>query len=310
MTAQPGCVARQNTCINVAGLIEAVHTAKVNTMPELPEVETMVRGIRDHLVGRQIQSTRFCRCYCKPIQISPSKQKLRQALRNSRIHAVQRLAKRIVITLDHSRSMVIEPRMTGLLLLTAPPTPAHRRIRWNLDPQPGLADSFEFWDRRGLGTVRLFNQTELAELRDQLGPDPLEMTPDQWAHQLARTRRAIKSALLDQHLVVGIGNIYASEILHRAGISPESPASSLSAEQIAQLAQTSSQILKDAIRYEGSTLGDGTYRNALNRQGGYQNKHCVYQKEGELCPTCRRGQIRRIIQAQRSTFFCPRCQRT
>ena len=278
-------------------------------MPELPEVETMVRGIRNHLVGRQIQATRFCRCYCKPIQITPSKQKFRQALRNSRIHAVERLAKRVVITLDHSRSLVIEPRMTGLLLLTAPPTQAHRRIRWNLSPQPGLADSFEFWDQRGLGTVRLFNQMELARLRDRLGPDPLTMTPEQWAHQLSRTRRAIKNALLDQHLVVGIGNIYASEILHLAGISPESPASSLSLERFTQLAQASSQILEDAILYEGSTLGDGTYRNALNRHGGYQNKHRVYQKEGVSCPTCGHSEIRRIIQSQRSTFFCPKCQR-
>ena len=279
-------------------------------MPELPEVETMVRGVRAHLVGRRIQKVRFCRCSYRPIQIFPSRHSLKRLLQDSSIHAVQRLAKRIVITLNQCRSMVIEPRMTGLLLVASPPTHNHRRIVWELDPQPGLADSFEFWDRRGLGTVRVVDQTELARLRARLGPDPLVMTADEWADQLSGTRRPIKNALLDQQIVVGIGNIYASEILHRARISPKSPAGELSTRRIAQLARASAQILRDAIRCEGSTLGDGTYRSALNRDGSYQNMHCVYQKSGELCPTCRRGRIRRIIQAQRSTFYCPRCQRT
>lgn len=222
---------------------------------------------------------------------------------------IHRLAKRIVITLDNSRSMVIEPRMTGLLLVDTPPTQVHRRIRWELDPRPGHADAFEFWDRRGLGTVGLLNEQQMIELRQRLGPDPLAMSPSEWKYQLARTGRPIKNALLDQNLIVGIGNIYASEILHQAGISPESPANSLSARRIARIAKASSQILNDAIRYEGSTLGDGTYRTALNRDGSYQNMHRVYQKDGELCPTCGVTLIRRIVQAQRSTFYCPRCQR-
>jgi formamidopyrimidine-DNA glycosylase len=150
----------------------------------------------------------------------------------------------------------------------------------------------------------------MVELRERLGPDPLDMNPDQWAIQLSRTQRPIKNAILDQNLVAGIGNIYASEILHEAGISPELPASLLSVERIQRIAAASCRILNDAIRCEGSTLGDGTYRTALNIDGGYQNKHRVYQKNGELCPTCRRGRICRIVQAQRSTFFCPRCQRS
>jgi len=277
-------------------------------MPELPEVETMVRGIRSHLVGRRIRTTRFCRCTRKPIRISPIKKKFCQSLKNRRILDVQRLAKRVVITLDLSRSIVIEPRMTGLLLITEPPTQDHRRIQWDLEPQQGLSSSFEFWDRRGLGTVQLLSDHEMIQLRERLGPDPLEMTNTDWERQLRRTGRPIKTALLDQNLVVGIGNIYASEILHHARISPEAPARSLSAKRIGQIAKSSIHILQDAIRHEGSTLGDGTYRNALNHDGRYQNKHCVYQKTGTLCPTCQRSRIIRIVQAQRSTFFCPRCQ--
>ncbi len=278
-------------------------------MPELPEVETMVRGIRGHLIGRRIQTTRFCRCPRKPIQISPVRKEFCKAIRNRRILDVQRLAKRVVVALDQSRFIVIEPRMTGLLLIAEPPTQDHRRIQWNLEPAHGQPSSFEFWDRRGLGTVRLLTNQEMLQLRDRLGPDPLEMTTTDWKRQLGRTKRSIKNALLDQNLVVGIGNIYASEILHLARISPEAPASSLSSGRIIRIANASVRILKDAIRYEGSTLGDGTYRNALSREGHYQNKHCVYQKEGNRCPTCKRSCIRRIVQAQRSTFFCPRCQR-
>jgi formamidopyrimidine-DNA glycosylase len=279
-------------------------------MPELPEVETMVRGVRDHLILRQIQATRFCRCTRKPIQISPPRAQFRRILNNRQILNVKRLAKRIVIELDQSRFIVIEPRMTGLLLISAPPTQNHRRIQWDLSPPcESLASSFEFWDRRGLGTVRVLNEQEMTELHDRLGPDPLEMTPAEWERQLHRTNRPIKTALLDQKLVAGIGNIYASEILHQARVSPEAAAGSLTAKRVARIAIASSQILNDAIRYEGSTLGDGTYRNALNVKGGYQNKHCVYQREGQLCPTCGQTPIRRIVQAQRSTFFCPKCQR-
>lgn len=278
-------------------------------MPELPEVETMVRGVREELTGRQILRTRFCRCSRRPIQVSPARPQFRRSLINRRIDDVRRLAKRIVIDLEDSLSLVIEPRMTGLLLLTEPPTTEHRRIQWDLAPLPGRADTFEFWDRRGLGTVQLLDADQMEQLRNRLGPDPLEMTAEDWQRQLSRTRRPIKTALLDQHLVVGIGNIYASEILHRARISPTASADSLSPRRTTRIAAAARRILNDAIRYEGSTLADGTYRNALNRDGSYQNKHAVYQKAGELCGTCQRGVIRRIVQAQRSTFYCPRCQR-
>jgi formamidopyrimidine-DNA glycosylase len=144
---------------------------------------------------------------------------------------------------------------------------------------------------------------------ERLGTDALEMTEAEWREVLATTRTAIKVALLNQKKVAGIGNLYASEILHLCRISPELPANELSRKQIARLAEAVPAILHEAIRYEGSTLGDGTYRNALNESGGYQNAHKVYAREGELCPTCCRGRIVRIVQTQRSTFFCRVCQR-
>ncbi len=269
----------------------------------------MVRGIRPHLLGRQIISTRFCACDKKPISVFPPPKTFQRRMLRATIEAVDRLAKRVVITLDQLRYLVIEPRMTGLLLVSAPPTLGHRRICWNLNKVADRASSFEFWDRRGLGTIRLLNQESMTALEARLGPDPLNMSVEQWTARLRRTRRPIKNALLDQKLVVGIGNIYASEILHKARISPTTPAASLSAARVVRLAEASEEILHEAIQYEGSTLGDGTYRNALNRQGTYQNKHQVYKKDGAICSTCKSRRIRRIVQAQRSTFYCPQCQR-
>ena len=278
-------------------------------MPELPEVETMVRGVRPGLTGRQIVRMRFCRCPCQPLTIRPSRRRLQQVVKDRVIESVDRLAKRIVVELDNQDFIVIEPRMTGLLLVNDPPTQQHRRIVWELAASRHGPESFEFWDRRGLGTVSLMNSDEFQQLNNRLGPDPLTMSDEDWLRQLARTHRPVKNALLDQSIVTGIGNIYASEILHRARISPETPAAGLSARRAEHLAAAAREILEAAIRCEGSTLGDGTYRNALNQDGSYQNHHRVYQKSDTICPTCRRGRIRKIIQAQRSTFFCPRCQR-
>jgi formamidopyrimidine-DNA glycosylase len=119
----------------------------------------------------------------------------------------------------------------------------------------------------------------------------------------------VKVALLDQRAVAGIGNLYASEILHLARIHPEQPCTRLTPRQWAAIENAALDVLETAIRYEGSTLSDGTYRNALNKEGGYQNEHRVYDKAGHPCSRCARVVIARIVQAQRSTFYCPRCQR-
>ncbi|HEX3728154.1 MAG TPA: zinc finger domain-containing protein, partial [Pirellulales bacterium] len=128
-------------------------------------------------------------------------------------------------------------------------------------------------------------------------------------HQaLAGSRREIKVALLDQRALAGIGNLYASEILHLAGIHPRLRCDHLRPAAWQRLHQAMLEILHQAIFHEGSTLGDGTYRNALNQEGGYQNHHRVYDRAGERCPSCGRANIERMVQAQRSTFFCASCQ--
>jgi len=278
-------------------------------MPELPEVETMVRGIRALAEGSILENVRRTPCSCRPILVDPPIAAINRRAAGKLIQQVRRRAKRIVLELETGDGFVIEPRMTGLMLVSDPPDVGHLRVEWLL--QKGkLRRSLWFWDRRGLGTVRFLSRDHLAELLNgsTLGADALEMTAAQWLAALGRTRRAIKVALLDQALVAGIGNLYASEILHLAKISPQTQAASLSAIRVERLHAATQHVLSEAIRHEGSTLGDGTYRNALNQSGSYQNAHQVYDRAGEACPRCRTT-ILRIVQSQRSTFYCPRCQR-
>lgn len=278
-------------------------------MPELPEVETMVRGLRPQIEQREILEVELCACSRRPIQITPSARVFRRKIARQMISQVFRFAKRVVIELSSGDFIVVEPRMTGLMLVSAPPTQEHRRVCWHLRDRRDMTSSFEFWDRRGLGTVRLLNPTEMTALMASLGPDALQITVDEWQHRLAKTRREVKVAMLDQKMVAGIGNLYASEILHRAGVSPTKPANEVTTRQVKRIAAETTEVLQAAIQYEGSTLSDGTYRNALNKDGGYQNEHRVYQKAALPCPSCARGTIERIVQAQRATFYCPKCQR-
>lgn len=278
-------------------------------MPELPEVETMVRGIRPQAEGCEIVDLVRPKCTRRPISISPVFRTLRARCVGRTVTAVERVAKRVLLKLSSGDVLAIEPRMTGLMLVSDPPSVEHLRLEWRL-AGPGGERSIWFWDRRGLGTVRLYDGEEFTE---RLGPlaaaDALLLTVADWKRVCAATRRPIKVALLDQKLVAGIGNLYASEILHRARISPFIPAAELSVAQIRRIHASTLAVLETAILYEGSTLGDGTYRNALNKAGGYQNEHQVYARSGESCSRCRRGTVVRIVQAQRSTFYCPRCQK-
>ena len=276
-------------------------------MPELPEVETMRRGIAGAVGGRVVGVSKL-RCSCKPIDIRPGIAQFRRRVRGATVRELSRAGKRVVIWLDTDDAIVIEPRMTGLVLVVDPPTKEH--LRWRLELAGGSVPEIYYWDRRGLGNVRLFSAEEFHERfgPDTLGPDAITITAVAFRENLGRSQREIKPALLDQRAVAGIGNLYASEILHVAGIHPQRRCSAMTARQWQALTKATHRVLAEAIRYEGSTLGDGTYRNALNQQGSYQSKHRVYNRAGKPCPRCRSSKILRIVQTQRSTFFCKRCQ--
>jgi formamidopyrimidine-DNA glycosylase len=279
-------------------------------MPELPEVETMVRGIRSHAEGQRIAAFEACPCSCRPLTIRPGLDQIATLVAGTTIVDVTRRAKRVVLKLSSGWAFVIEPRMTGLMLVSDPPDEGHLRVVWKLGTGKRQR-SLWFWDRRGLGTISLLNPDQLARLFSDadLGREALEADAELWSRICQATVRPIKVLMLDQSKIAGIGNLYASEILHQARVHPETPAAELRRPQIQRIAQATLEILQTAIRYEGSTLSDGTYRNALNQSGGYQNAHRVYDREGEICPSCKKAQVIRIVQAQRSTFYCPKCQK-
>lgn len=277
-------------------------------MPELPEVETMRRGV-EPAVGAVILAAERLSCPRKPIEITPGMAAFRRRVEGARIARTGRAGKRVVLWLDRGDAIVVEPRMTGLLLLEDAPDPLYSRFRMRL--RGGGASALTYWDRRGLGIIRLVTEKQFHARYggERLGPDALDMTAELYRQRLGTSRRAVKVALLDQQSVAGIGNLYASEILHVAGVHPARACRLLTVVQWEAIAAAARDVLETAIRYEGSTLSDGTYRNALNKAGGYQNQHRVYAKAGDTCPRCRRARIERIVQAQRSTFFCPQCQR-
>jgi formamidopyrimidine-DNA glycosylase len=279
-------------------------------MPELPEVETMRRGIAG-IAGSRIAAVTFPRSRVRPISIEPRAISLARRLAGRQVAAVHRRGKRIVIEIapdasDGRQWLAIEPRMTGLMLLVEPPTVEH--VRMVVAFARGVP--LTFWDRRGLGTIRLFDDAGLDRAcgPHKHGPDGLAVTGDELAARLGRSRRAVKVALLDQRAVAGIGNIYAAEILFRCGIDPRSRCRRLKRDHWHRIAEETRRVLAEAVRHEGSSIGDETYRTADNRVGRFQKRHRVYGREGERCTGCSTA-IVRIVQAQRATFFCPTCQR-
>ncbi len=274
-------------------------------MPELPEVETMRRGIA-RVAGCAIRDFRRPRSRLQSITITPPPSEFRRRVVGRRIVGVGRIGKRIVLELNSGDRIVLAPRMAGLVLLADPPDRGHLRVVFELS---GLAKQLLFWDRRGLGVVRLVSAAEFEGRYGpkKIGPDALEISAAELRSRLAASRRAIKVALLDQRAVAGIGNIYASEMLHRSGIHPAKPCNRLSPPEWRRLHAQMGKVLREAIRRQGSTLRDNTYRPARDEPGEYEFR--VYQRDGQRCGRCGRGEIVRIVQAQRSTFFCPACQR-
>ena len=275
-------------------------------MPELPEVDTMCRGIYP-TIGKVIRSVSQPPCDYRPIQIRPSVAEINARLAGCKVKTITRLGKRVVIQTAVD-SLILQPKMTGLVALDAPPDPDHVRLQIDFSGKLRL----QFWDRRGLGTVELMPSAELHEriVEGRLGPDALQITVEDFIGRLQATARPIKVALLDQKLLAGVGNLYASEMLFKAKIDPTKPAAKVSPARLRVLHQVMLEILQLAITLEGSTLSDGTYRNAVNDAGSYQNMHSVYDKAGQPCSQCKTSTVLRIVQAQRSTFYCPKCQRS
>lgn len=268
----------------------------------------MRRGILSACRCRIIEVHRPA-CKKKPLTVRPGWAALRRRAQGQTIRSVGRVGKRLLIHLE-SDTIVIEPRMSGLVLTEEPPTREHLRLELRL--QGGDCDQIRFWDQRGLGTISLFSNRELQDYLQsgKIGPDALDISPEQLKQNLSHRNIAIKVGLLNQGAVAGVGNIYASELLHRAKVHPEKSCKEISPSKWNSIHQFMLEVLHEAIKSEGSTLSDGTYRTSLNQAGDFQNRFRVYDRENETCIRCKKGRIRRIVQAQRSTYYCPSCQRS
>ncbi|MCY2984924.1 MAG: formamidopyrimidine-DNA glycosylase [Planctomycetota bacterium] len=276
-------------------------------MPELPEVETMRRGLFP-TIGGIITAVNEPDIPYRPIKIDPSIKEFRERVLGEEIIAVNRIAKRVLVKMRSGDSIVMQPKMAGIAMVSVPPSEQHTRMVFDLSG--AAVPRFLYWDRRGLGTVSLWTEAQIEEQLgpNKLGPDASIVDQKTFAERFRATDREVKVAMLDQRVVCGIGNLYAAEILHAARVHPSIRCSDLSRSRWNRIHRETIRILKEAIEKEGSTLSDGTYRNAINGEGSYQNQYLVYDREDEKCLTCKKERIQRMIQAQRSTFFCPKCQ--
>ena len=268
-------------------------------MPELPEVETVVRTLGPRLVGRSIVRL----VHVRPDVLQPAGADLGALVCGKALERVQRRGKRILIRLQAGATLYIHLGMTGQLTVESPDAPLKPHTHLVLDLSDD-AGQLRFRDPRRFGGVW---HLPAGDPGDQgIGPEPLSMRVSQLASGLSRTSRCIKVALLDQRLVAGIGNIYADESLHLAGVHPLTPADRLNEVQVRRLCDAIKRVLRRAIRHRGSSLRD--YVDADGAAGAFQKLHRVYDREGEPCSSCR-GPIERIVLGGRSTHFCPRCQR-
>jgi len=281
-------------------------------MPELPEVETVVRGLRQSILGRTILSVRLGK---KDFIDDPVA--LEEHLPGRRIEVIERFGKFMLLRLSAAASdagvdangdatpaaLLVHLGMTGQLAPSsaAQPSNKHTHVYLTLDDGREL----RYTDARRFGRMAYLTAVPLAEELRAFGVDPLEVNTTEFAARI-RTRSArIKALLLDQSVLRGVGNIYADESLWRAKIHPARLGNRLSAREAETLRKALQDILKKAIVMRGSSISD--FLDADGEPGEYQRRHRAYGREGERCYRCR-TLIRRIIVAGRSSYFCPKCQ--
>lgn len=281
-------------------------------LPELPEVETVRRGLLPHLEGQRIARAEVRR----PDLRWPLPVDLVQVLTGATVTALRRRSKYLLADLDRGGTLLMHLGMSGRMLVQGGSLgdfhrdpailPRHDHVVLTTD----AGTTITFNDARRFGMVDLIRDGAAHPLLDHLGPEPFDdaFTPAYLTAVFAGRKVPIKQALLDQRIVAGLGNIYVSEALHRAGIDPRRAAGRIGAARIAALVGHVRDVLTDAIAAGGSSLRD--HRQASGELGYFQHSFRVYDREGAPCPTpgCA-GAIRRIVQAGRSSFFCPACQR-
>jgi formamidopyrimidine-DNA glycosylase len=274
-------------------------------MPELPEVEVLRRSLEPHLIGDRIERVEVSNpALREPVDVAG----LRRAARGREVTALRRRSKYLLIDLDGGWTVVVHLGMSGRLTLVpegTPPEP-HEHVAFHLRSGRRL----RLRDPRRFGVVFVVRTAGLDADPHfaHLGPEPLEpgFSGETLARAAAGRRGPVKAFLMDAGVVVGVGNIYASETLHRAGVHPERSVARISRGRWQRLAESAMAVLRQAISQGGTTLND--FADGEGKSGYFQVSLTVYDREGEPCRACGRP-VRRIVQAGRSTFYCPGCQR-
>jgi formamidopyrimidine-DNA glycosylase len=271
-------------------------------MPELPEVETVVRDLRPLLVHRTITA------------VVTSQHRLRQpwdtswnrTVSGATVSAVRRRGKWILIDLGDPQTLLIHLGMTGQLTVApaAEPIEDHTHLRFPLQGEP---DELRFRDVRRFGSAALFtSQDDLTTfLDDRLGPEPFDIEPGDFAERLAGTNRTLKAVLLDQKVIAGVGNIYADEASFRARLHPERRTNTLDRADVDRLHTSIQTVLAEAIAGRGSTIRN--YVGGSGLKGEFQHAFAAYGRTGDPCFECATP-IEVVTVAGRSSHFCPRCQ--
>jgi len=274
-------------------------------MPELPEVEVIVRQLIQ--TGRVLHNP-VCKITFFRSQrwIGRNMAEVECCLKDQSFKSISRRGKHILLALENGATLVIHLRMTGKLLWSPDGGKINAFTREIFHFQDG--SSLQFNDSRTLGRLYLLAPAESLDALEKLGIEPLSpaFSEDSLRALLAGCNLEIKDFLMNQQKISGIGNIYASEICFRCGIHPLRRTTSLSAPEITRLAQTIPTILQQAIDHKGTTVLN--YRTAENKTGEFQRLLQVYGREGQTCVTCG-TEIQRFVQKQRSTYFCPTCQK-
>jgi formamidopyrimidine-DNA glycosylase len=271
-------------------------------MPELPEVETICRQLAPHLEGRRLVEVKIL----DPRWTRPAPPRaVEDQLRGSVVERVGRSGKYLVWTLSEERYLLLHLRMTGALLFDPPADPLHLRARFRLDGGHELV----YVDPRRFGTAHLVvgEAARDAYLDARLGAEPFTAAfTTEYLRQLARGRTApIKSFVLDQRRIAGVGNIYADEALFRAGVHPLRPAGRLTAAQWRALRDAIEEALAAGIEAKGATIDD--FRHVDGARGSFQDRFLVHRRAGEPCPSCGLT-IRKIVVGGRGTYVCEHCQ--
>jgi formamidopyrimidine-DNA glycosylase len=270
-------------------------------MPELPEVETIRRSLLPHVVGARVTGVTVRERRLR----TPIAPDFERQLRGRRIETLERRGKYLLFHLNGGRCLLVHLGMSGSLALTPAGAP--------LAPHDHVAITFEgrramvYNDPRRFGLMRVGRCAELTELGN-VGRDSLSAAPTaaEWRALVRGRRVPIKNLLMDQRVLGGVGNIYASEMLFQAGIRPRRRAAGLRREELERLSVALRNVLEQAVQLGGSSISD--YRDANGQPGFFQMHHAVYDRAGEPCRVCA-APIKRIVMGGRSSFYCPRCQR-